>query len=155
MPPAQQYSIDPFSAAELTRVRRKVDSISGAGVTNGPDFITISPPPPAQRSSPAKPSGGGARIFYLVEDGTGESGSKVLPCTFKYDVYDPNSADTSTDTGFKLIQAGVALTGHGRRDSVGKMHAATWGIGDIDSDGNVRLVFADETNFRRDCVPPP
>lgn len=44
------FGIDEFSAAELARIRKKVDTLRGDGVKNGPDSITISNP--QRRPSP-------------------------------------------------------------------------------------------------------
>lgn len=86
-----------------------------------------------------------SREFVLVEDGTGTSGTSTTQCTFRYDVYDAITGE--------LLGSSIGMTGNGRRDLVGKMHAATRGSGYLDLDGNVVLTFADEPNFRRRCTP--
>jgi hypothetical protein len=130
----------------LAKFMRQLRNVRGTGVRVSPDGIEINIPQSASRGNVSS-AARNAQVFKLVEDGTGSSGDKDNPCSFKYDVHDPDTDE--------LIEEGVALTGRGRRDDVGKMKAAQWGIGDVDADGNVRLVFADEANFRRDCVPPP
>jgi hypothetical protein len=146
MPDRQPLLVTAEERDALAKWLRQGQNIRGTGVRVSPDGLQFNIPQGGSLGNVAS-SANGARVFKLVEDGSGSSGDKDNPCTFKYDVHDPDTDE--------LIEEGVALTGRGRRDDVGKMKAAQWGMGDVDADGNVRLVFADEANFRRDCVPPP
>ena len=48
------FSLDDFSADELRRIRDKIDSVRGPGVTNAPRSITINPQTNAQANAPSQ-----------------------------------------------------------------------------------------------------
>lgn len=90
---------------EWERVRKKVDTMRGANVTNTPESISIGPPPPSgDKQFPAP------KDFFLVRvtKTSGADGTASTPCAYVYTVF---ATDGTTQLGTDIAVIGPRPNG--------------------------------------------
>lgn len=87
--------LDRFSADELRRLRKKVDTLSGDGVTNHPEYITISNP---QRRPPPRAPATVSPVALVKVTGNAAGGGKYDGVIWGFPSVTTISPDTTLTT---------------------------------------------------------